>query len=193
MTGRRADQITKSGVGRTFQNIALFENLTVLENLLAGCYRYVRYDWLSALLRLPWMVKEEIAHRQKIEEIIEFLDLEQYRSYPVSVLPYGILKKVELGRALATQPKLLLLDEPAAGLNQEEREQMASYILDIREQLGITQILIEHDLGFVMDLSQEILVLNFGTIIVYGEPAQVAKHPEVIRAYMGDSVEATVA
>lgn len=168
-----------------FQNIALFENLTVLENLLVGRHHLTRYGWLGGCLRTPGMLREEIQHLRAVEELIDFLDLSRYRNLPVSLLPYGVLKRVELGRALATEPKLLLLDEPAAGLNQEEREDMARYILEAKHHLGITQVLIEHDLSFVMDLSDEVMAINFGQVIAHGAPAEVARHPEVQRAYMG--------
>jgi branched-chain amino acid transport system ATP-binding protein len=185
LVGERADRIAAAGVGRMFQNIALFENLTVLENLLVGRHHRMRYGWVSACLRTPAMMREEIEHRRAVEELIDLLQLSRYRNLPVSLLPYGVLKRVELGRALATEPRLLLLDEPAAGLNQEEREDMARYILEAQQHLGITQILIEHDLGFVMDLSDEVLAMNFGTVIAHGAPAAVGRHPEVRRAYLG--------
>jgi branched-chain amino acid transport system ATP-binding protein len=189
ITGERADRIAAAGVGRMFQNIALFENLTVLENLLVGRHHLVRYSWPAACFRMPRMIREEIEHRRAVEELIDFLQLSRYRNLPVSLLPYGVLKRVELGRALATRPRLLLLDEPAAGLNQEEREDMARYILETKHHLGVTQILIEHDLGFVMDLSDEVLAINFGTVIAHGSPAEVGRHPEVRRAYMGAGYE----
>lgn len=183
--GERADRIAASGVGRMFQNIALFENLTVLENLLVGRHHLTRYGWLAGCLRTPGMMREELSHLRAVEELIDFLDLSRYRNLPVSLLPYGVLKRVELGRALATEPKLLLLDEPAAGLNQEEREDMARYILEAKHHLGITQVLIEHDLSFVMDLSDEVMAINFGQVIARGAPQDVGRHPEVQRAYMG--------
>ena len=191
ITREKPPLIAAAGVGRMFQNIALFENLTVLENLLVGRHHLARYPggkllgWLAGPLRTPGVVREEIRQQRAVEEIIDFLDLSPYRKLPVSLLPYGVLKRVELGRALAMEPKLLLLDEPAAGLNQEEREDMARYIMEMKFRLGITQILIEHDLSFVMDLSDEVLALNFGTVIARGLPEAVGKHPEVAKAYLG--------
>ena len=191
LTGQKAYQIAAAGVGRMFQNIALFENLTVLDNLLVGRHHLIRYKWPAALFRTPGMLKEEIAHRQVIEEVIDFLDLARYRNLPVSMLPYGVLKRVELGRALATEPELLLLDEPAAGLNQEETEDMAHYIMDIGARLGVTRILIEHDLSFVMDLSEHILALNFGHKIAEGPPDLVRNNKDVNEAYLGMSSSET--
>jgi branched-chain amino acid transport system ATP-binding protein len=173
------------GVARMFQNIALYEHLTVLENMLIGRHHLYRSPWWSDLLRLPSYKAEEIAHRRKVEEIIDFLDLEAHRNMYCGVLPYGVLKRVELGRALCMEPKVLLLDEPAAGLNQEETEDMARYILDIKEELGIAQILIEHHLHLVLDLADKIVVLDFGRCIATGTPEQIQKDPAVMTAYMG--------
>lgn len=150
------------GVARMFQNPALFENMTVLDNLLVGRHHLYRPSFWSNLLWLPSTRREEVRHRARAEEIIDFLDLERYRKTPVQILPYGVRKRVELGRALCMEPRLLLLDEPTAGLNQEETEEMARYILDIQAELGVTQILIEHELRFVMELADRVAVLDLG-------------------------------
>ncbi|MCB9745499.1 MAG: ABC transporter ATP-binding protein [Alphaproteobacteria bacterium] len=173
------------GVARMFQNLALYEHLTVLENLLIGRHHLFRTAWWQELLFTRAARDEEVAHRKRVEEIIDFLDLERYRKLPTGILPYGVLKRVELGRALCMEPKLLLLDEPAAGLNQEETEDMARYILDIKEELRITQLLIEHDLHLVMDLADEVVVLDFGRRIAGGPPEQVRQDPAVLEAYVG--------
>ena len=179
------DRIAGLGVARTFQNLALFEHLTVLDNLLLGRHPLYQSNWLLDLLWAPNSKREEVRHRSKVEEIIDFLDLEMYRKMPVGILPYGVLKRVELGRALCMDPKLLLLDEPAAGLNHEATEDMARYILDIKEDLGVSQLLIEHDLRMVLDLADHVVVLDFGEKIAAGTPEEVRNHPEVIRAYTG--------
>ncbi|MEE2789524.1 MAG: ABC transporter ATP-binding protein [Myxococcota bacterium] len=187
---RRPDEITARGVARMFQNLLLFEYMTVLDNLMLGRHQQYAHGFLSDLFRTKTMRDAEVSHRKTVEGIIEFLALESYRHYPIAVLPYGVLKKVELGRALAMEPKLLLLDEPAAGLNQEETEDMARFILDIKEVMGITQILIEHELRFVFDLADRITVLDFGQKIAEGRPASVRADPAVTAAYMGLAGEA---
>ncbi|MBL4636401.1 MAG: ABC transporter ATP-binding protein [Kofleriaceae bacterium] len=178
-------KIASAGVARMFQNLALFDNLTVLDNLLVGRHHLFRSSTIASMLWLPSARKQEESHREKVEEIIEFLNLETVRSTYVQSLPYGFRKRVELGRALAMEPQLLLLDEPTAGLNQEETEDMARYLLDIQAELGVTQILIEHELRFVMDLSDHINVLDFGRKIAEGTPSEVAENPAVIEAYVG--------
>jgi branched-chain amino acid transport system ATP-binding protein len=173
-------------MSRTFQNIELFSNLTVVDNLMLGRHQHVRYGVLAAMLWAGRARREELAHRAVVEDIIDFLEIEQYRKFPVGLLPYGIQKRVELGRALAIEPKLLLLDEPVAGMNLEETQDMARFILDIRDELGIPMILVEHDMGLVMDLADEVLVLDFGKPIAVGPPAEVQSNPDVIRAYLGE-------
>jgi branched-chain amino acid transport system ATP-binding protein len=191
--GRSPHHIAAMGMSRTFQNIELFENLTVLDNLMLGRHHHVRYGWPSALLWFGKAKREELQHRAVVEDIIDFLEIEQYRKFPVGLLPYGVQKRVELGRALAMEPKLLLLDEPVAGMNVEETEDMARFILDIRDELSIPMILVEHDMGLVMDLADRVMVVDFGTPLATGEPAEVQRNPDVIRAYLGEqhSVAAT--
>ena len=173
-------------MARTFQNIELFEHLTVLDNLLLGRHLHVGYGVPSALLWLGRARREEVRHRRVVENIVDFLEIERYRKLPVGILPYGIKKRVELGRALAMEPKLLLLDEPVSGMNVEETEDMARFILDIREELAVAVILVEHDMGVVMDLADRVLALDFGIPIAVGPPAEIQHHPDVIRAYLGE-------
>lgn len=178
-------RIAARGIARMFQNLALFDQLTVQENLLLGRHHLYRTHWWQNALLSPGARREEIAHRRRIEDVIDFLDLEKYRKTPVAILPYGVLKRVELGRALCMEPELLLLDEPAAGLNQEETEDLARYLLDIQEELGITQILIEHELRFVLELADRIAVLDFGEKIAEGTADEVRTDPRVTEAYVG--------
>jgi branched-chain amino acid transport system ATP-binding protein len=186
LLGRSPHAIATMGMSRTFQNIELFSNLTVVDNLMLGRHQHVKYGPLPALVWLGRARREEIAHRAVVEDIIDFLEIEQYRKYPAGLLPYGIQKRVELGRALALGPKLLLLDEPVAGMNLEETEDMARFILDIRDELDVPILLVEHDMGVVMDLADRVLVLDFGRPIAVGPPEEVQRDPDVIRAYLGE-------
>jgi branched-chain amino acid transport system ATP-binding protein len=186
----RPASIAAAGVSRMFQSIALFENLTVLDNLMLGRHPHVRYGPLAAMLWLGKARREEIRHRAVVEQIVEFLEIEHYRTSPVASLPYGVKKRVELGRALAMEPKLMLLDEPVAGMNVEETEDMARFIMDIRRELDVPMVLVEHDMGVVMDLADRVLVLDFGSPVALGTPAEVQGDPDVIRAYLGEEREA---
>ena len=176
----------KLGISRTFQNIALYTNATVLDNLMAARHIHMKTNWLAGALFWGPARREEIAHRRRVEEIIDFLELEPIRKSIVGGLSYGLRKRVELGRALALEPTLLLLDEPMAGMNVEEKEDMARYILDIQERQGSTIMLIEHDIGLVMDISQRIAVIDFGVKIGEGTPAEIGRNEAVIDAYLGE-------
>jgi branched-chain amino acid transport system ATP-binding protein len=186
LVGERPDRIARAGIARTFQNVELFDNLTVLDNLLLGRHVHLGYGVGAALLWLGRARREEARHRRAVEEIVDFLDIEPYRKQPVGVLPFGVKKRVELGRALAMEPRLLLLDEPVSGMNVEETEDMARFVLDVREELGIAMVLVEHDMGVVMDLADRVLALDFGIPIALGPPEQLQHHPDVIRAYLGE-------
>jgi branched-chain amino acid transport system ATP-binding protein len=188
--GLKPHRIAAMGLARTFQNIALFEHLTVLDNLMLGRHQHIKYGWPSAIWWRGRARNQELEHRRFVEEIVDFLELEQWRKLPVGLLPYGVQKRVELGRALAMEPKLLLLDEPVAGMNLEETEDTARYILDIRDELGMPIIMVEHDMGLVMDLADRVMVLDFGTAITTGVPDEVQHHPDVVRAYLGKEVDA---
>ncbi|MBJ7420825.1 MAG: ABC transporter ATP-binding protein, partial [Rhodoferax sp.] len=182
MTPNYAAQI---GISRTFQNIALFKGMTVLDNIMAGCSLREHASFLEIALQLPSARKEETENREKVEHIIEFLQIEHIRKTPVKRLPYGLQKRVELGRALAAEPKILLLDEPMAGMNIEEKQDMCRFILDVNDHFGTTVVLIEHDMGVVMDLSDRVVVLDYGKKIGDGPPDEVRANPEVIKAYLG--------
>lgn len=179
--------IAKIGIARTFQNIELFENASVLQNLLVGRHRHKRTNVLSEMTFLGGVRKEEKRHRQAVEEVIDFLDLQAYRDKLIAGLPYGVRKVVELGRALATEPKLLLLDEPASGLSVEETQDMAFWIEDIQKQMGITVLMVEHDMGLVSAVSNRVMALSDGKELATGTSREVQNHPAVIAAYLGTS------
>ena len=189
LMGLKPNQTAELGIARTFQNIALFPHMTVIENLLTGRHVRMRTSWLAGSVWLGKAKHEEIENREIVEDIIDFLEIEQWRKYPVGLLPYGVQKRVELGRALAMDPELLLLDEPVAGMNLEETEDMARFILDIQDELGIAIILVEHDMGLVMDIADRILVVDFGKPIAIGTPSEVQHNPNVVKAYLGEEVE----
>jgi branched-chain amino acid transport system ATP-binding protein len=186
ITGLKSFRIAHKGIGRTFQNLALFNQMTVLDNLLLGRNPYLHAGVLRGGVFFGKALREELDSRKDVEEIIDFLEIERFRKKIVGSLPFGIQRRIELGRALAMKPKLLLLDEPVSGMNAEEREDMARFILDIKEELGTTIVLIDHDMGVVMDIADRIVVLNFGTKIAEGEPKGIANDPVVIQAYLGE-------
>ncbi len=179
------DEIANMGVSRTFQNIELFENMTTLDNILIGAHRHVNYGPIRSLLFSKKVREEEEKARQITENVIDFLEIEEYRYSYILSLPYGIQKRIELARALAMEPKVLLLDEPAAGMNNEETEDIARFILDIHEELGVTVILIDHDMNMVMDIATEVVVMDFGEKLFQGNPKDAAKDQKVIDAYLG--------
>ena len=178
-------KIAKMGLGRTFQNIALYRGLSTLDNLMAARHCTMKTNMISGALFFGWARREEVAHRKVVEEIIDFLELQHIRRQVVANLPYGLRKRVDLGRALSLEPKVLLLDEPMAGMNVEEKEDMARYIIDILETRNIPIVLVEHDMGLVMDISDWVVVLDFGRKIAEGPPGAIVNNPEVIRAYLG--------
>ncbi len=180
-----AHEIAPRGIARTFQNIELFEHATVLDNLLLGRHAHKRSRFLEELLFLPRVRALEIEHREAAEKVIDFLDLQPYRDRLIANLPYGVRKVVELARALCTQPKLLLLDEPSSGLSVEETEEMAFWIQDIRSLLHITVLMVEHDMSLVSSVSDRVLALNYGRTIAEGTAREVQEHPEVVKAYLG--------
>ena len=181
-------RVASLGIARTFQNIELFSNASVLQNLLIGCHAHVQANILSQLLFLPAARRDELVHRERAEDVIAFLGLQRYRHTLIGSLPYGVRKVVELGRALCTEPKLLLLDEPSSGLNVEETEGMGYWIEDIKRDLGITVIMVEHDMSLVSAVSDRVMALNYGKVMAIGTPSEVQTHPEVVRAYIGGEV-----
>ena len=178
-------QVAVMGVARTFQNLALFKGMSVLDNIMTGRNLRMKSNLLLQALRWGPAEREEIEHRRKVEEIIDFLEIQPYRKTPVGQLPYGLQKRVDLGRALALEPQVLLLDEPMAGMNVEEKQDMCRFILDVNDEFGTTVVLIEHDMGVVMDISDRVVVLDYGKKIGDGTPDEVRRNPEVISAYLG--------
>ena len=187
ITHLRPHALVELGIGRTFQNIELFPGMTVLSNMLLARHIHCHYRLGWAAFFSPSVRKEEIRHREILEEVIDFLEMQAIRKKNVGSLPYGLMKRVELGRALALEPKLLVLDEPFAGMNLEEKEDMVRFLVELNESWGQTMILVEHDMSIVMSISKRIMVLNFGEKLAEGAPEEVSSHPEVIKAYLGDS------
>jgi branched-chain amino acid transport system ATP-binding protein len=185
LVGRRPSTIASRGVARTFQNLALFANLDVIENLMLGRHHLMRTGFVSGMVWVGRAKRDEVRHRRRCEEIVDLLLLGRYRGIPVATLPYGVQKRIELGRALAMDPRLLLLDEPVAGMNLEETEAMARTILQIRADLDLTMLLVEHDMQLVMALADRVLAINFGEVIALGSPAAVQADAAVIEAYLG--------
>ena len=180
-------EVAKMGIARTFQNLALFKGMSVLENIMTGRNLRMKSNMLLQALRIGPAEKEEVTHREKVEHIIDFLEIQAYRKTPVGQLPYGLQKRVDLGRALALEPEVLLLDEPMAGMNVEEKQDMCRFILDVNDEFGTTIVLIEHDMSVVMDISDRVVVLDYGKKIGDGSPDEVRNNEEVISAYLGTS------
>ena len=178
-------QVAEMGVARTFQNLALFKGMSVLDNIMTGRNLKMRSNLFQQALRWGAAEREETAHRRVVEGIIDFLEIQPYRKTPVGKMPYGLQKRVDLGRALAMEPQVLLLDEPMAGMNVEEKQDMSRFILDVNDEFGTTIVLIEHDMGVVMDLSDRVVVLDYGRKIGDGSPDEVRTNPDVISAYLG--------
>ncbi|MBX3633014.1 MAG: ABC transporter ATP-binding protein [Acidovorax sp. SCN 68-22] len=180
-------QVAEMGIGRTFQNLALFKGMSVIDNIMTGRNLKIKSNILLQALRIGPAEREEIAHREKVEHIIDFLEIQAFRKTPVGQLPYGLQKRVDLGRALAMEPQVLLLDEPMAGMNVEEKQDMCRFILDVNDEFGTTIVLIEHDMGVVMDISDRVVVLDYGKKIGDGDPESVRNNEDVISAYLGTS------
>ncbi len=179
--------VATMGIARTFQNLALFKGMSVLDNLMSGRNLKIKSNIFWQALRIGPAEREEIMHREAVERIIDFLEIQAYRKTPVGQLPYGLQKRVDLGRALAMEPQVLLLDEPMAGMNVEEKQDMCRFVLDVNDEFGTTVVLIEHDMSVVMDISDRVVVLDYGKKIGDGTPDEVRKNPDVISAYLGTS------
>jgi branched-chain amino acid transport system ATP-binding protein len=190
VTHLKPSHVAERGVARTFQNIALFRGMTVLDNLMLGRHVRMKSGVLASFIYWGLAQKEEVAHRRRVEDIIDFLKIQDLRRQPTGSLAYGLQKRVELGRALALDPKILLLDEPMGGCNHEEKEDMARFVLDVNQEWGTTIILIEHDMGVVMDISDRVAVLDMGQKIAEGTPEVVRANPQVIKAYLGETKSA---
>ena len=180
-------QVATMGIARTFQNLALFKGMSVIDNIMTGRNLRIKSNILMQALRIGPAEREEVRHREFVEHIIDFLEIQAYRKTPVGQLPYGLQKRVDLGRALAMEPQVLLLDEPMAGMKLEEKQDMCRFVLDINDEYGTTVVLIEHDMGVVMDISDRVVVLDYGKKIGDGTPDEVRNNPEVISAYLGTS------
>ena len=189
ITDLHTHELVGVGIGRTFQNIELFPGMTVLANMTLARHIHCQYSFINSFLFSGSVRKEEIRHRQILEEIIDFLEMQSIRKKTVGSLPYGMMKRVELGRALALEPKLLVLDEPFAGMNMEEKEDMVRFLLELNQKWGLTMILVEHDMSIVMSIAQRIMVLNFGEKLGEGSAEEISENPEVFKAYLGEVEE----
>ncbi len=185
----RPHEIARLGIARVFQNIELFPLMTVANNLMLGRHHLMRAGLIAGAVWVGPAQHEEVRHRRRVEEIIDFLEMEAIRDHVVAALPYGLQKRVQLGRALAMEPKLLLLDEPVAGMNLEETEDVARFILDVQEELGVTQIIVDHDMAVVLDVADRVIVLDFGRKIAEGTPEEIRRNPDVARAYLGGALD----
>ena len=189
ITNLHTHQLVGVGIGRTFQNIELFPGMTVLANMTLARHIHCQYSFIRSCIFSGSVKKEEIRHRQILEEIIDFLEMQSIRKKTVGSLPYGMMKRVELGRALALEPRLLILDEPFAGMNMEEKEDMVRFLLELNQRWGLTMILVEHDMSIVMSIAQRIMVLNFGEKLGEGSAEEISANPDVIKAYLGEAEE----